>query len=49
MNLATEQIGRLIKLMRDTSFKKDLIETNLIDGNEDIFQALSSEFIKRTS
>ena len=48
MNFTTEQIGRLLCLMRDTSVKKDFIQINLIEGNEDIWQILSQEFIKRT-
>ena len=38
MNLTTEQLGRLLCLMRDTEIKKDLIKTNLIENNEDIFE-----------
>ena len=60
MNLTTDQLGRLITLLRDTkipdeSFEwnrnklDDVLTTNLIDGNEDIFNTLTSEFIKRTS
>jgi len=48
MNFTTEQIGRLLCLMRDTSIKKNLIPTNLIEGNEDIWKILSQEYIKRT-
>ena len=48
MNFTTEQIGRLLCLMRDTSVEKDFIQINLIEGNEDIWQILSQEFIKRT-
>tara|TARA_Y100000361_G_scaffold20109_1_gene15673 strand:- start:196 stop:342 length:147 start_codon:yes stop_codon:yes gene_type:complete len=48
MDFTTEQIGRLLCLMRDTSVKKGFIKTNLIEGNEDIWQVLSQEFIRRT-
>ena len=48
MNFTTEQIGRLLCLMRDTSIKKNLIPTNLIEGNEDIWKILTKEYIKRT-
>ena len=49
MNFTTNQIGRLLCLMRDTSIKKGFIETNLIEDNEDIWQILCKEFVKRTS
>ena len=48
MNFTTDQIARLLCLMRDTSIKKGFVKTNLIEGNEDIWQMLSQEFIKRT-
>jgi len=48
MNLTTEQLGRLLCLMRDTKIKKDLIKTNLIENNEDIWSVLVQEFIRRT-
>jgi len=48
MNLTTEQLGRLLCLMRDTEIKKDLIKTNLIENNEDIWSVLVQEFIRRT-
>lgn len=51
--LTTEQLGRLIVLMRDTYFysNKGFVghTRNLVEDNEDIFQALSDEFVKRTS
>ena len=45
--LTTEQLGRLIKLLRDTEIPDGSVTTNLIDGNEDIWKALNSEFIRR--
>ena len=48
MNFTTNQIGRLLCLMRDTSIKKGFIKTNLIEDNEDIWKILTQEFIKRT-
>ena len=48
MNLTTEQLGRLLCLMRDTEIKKNLIKINLIKDNEDIWNVLIQEFIKRT-
>ena len=57
-DLTTAQLGRLIALLRDTEIPDESFEwnrnklegvltTNLIKGNEDIFEALSSEFIRR--
>ena len=48
MNLTTEQLARLLCLMRDTEIKKDLIKINLIKNNEDIWSVLVQEFIRRT-
>ena len=46
-NLSTEQLGRLLLLMRDTKITKNFVETNLIEGNEDIWSIISNEWQKR--
>ena len=57
-DLTTTQLGRLLSLLRDTripdyrfEFNRNKLEgvltTNLIKDNEDIWKALSSEFIRR--
>ena len=48
-NLSTEQLGRLLLLMRDTKITKNFVETNLIEGNEDIWSIISNEWQKRTN
>lgn len=46
--LTTNQIGRLLILLRDTEITlNDLVTTNLIKDNEDIWNSLVSEFIDR--
>ena len=46
--LTTNQIGRLLILLRDTEITlNDLVKTNLIKDNEDIWNSLVSEFIDR--
>ena len=45
--LSTEQLGRLLILMRDTKITKNFVETNLIEGNEDIWSIISNEWQKR--
>ena len=46
-NLSTEQLGRLLILMRDTKITKNFVETNLIEGNEDIWSIISNEWRKK--
>ena len=48
-NLSTEQLGRLLLLMRDTKITKNFVETNLIEDNEDIWSIISNEWQKRTN
>ena len=45
--LSTEQLGRLLLLMRDTKITKNFVETNLIEDNEDIWSIISNEWQKR--
>ena len=45
--LSTEQLGRVFLLMRDTKITKNFVETNLIEGNEDIWSIISNEWQKR--
>ena len=45
--LSTEQLGRLLLLMRDTKITKNFVETNLIECNEDIWSIISTEWQKR--
>ena len=46
-NLSTSQLGRLLLLMRDTKITKNFVETNLIEGNEDIWSIISNEWRKK--
>ena len=48
-DFSTEQLGRLLLLMRDTKITKNFVETNLIEGNEDIWSIISNEWQKRTN
>ena len=48
-DFSTEQLGRLLLLMRDTKITKNFVETNLIEDNEDIWSIISNEWQKRTN
>ena len=45
--LTTEQLGRLLVLMRDTKITRNFVESSLIEGNEDIWSIISTEWRKR--
>ena len=50
MILTTEEIGRLIVMMRDsTVLNAEKVPADLIENNQDLWNKLTTEFIRRTS